>query len=456
LWELCVTGVQTCALPISTHAYRTLTDWVGQLVFRYYSMPAAGQAALARDLGRETHFGEDIALQAYRVGVQAGGRAQVLQLELRWKALNRPAEEYMVGARAVDAAGRVWGRTNSAPLGNFRPTVVWEKGDLVLDHLGLMLWPGTPPGDYHVQVWLYRDADQSTLPLHGAPQGMDIDGRLDLGVVSVPAPYDPPPAGMLALDVTSDGRPSGGVRLLGAQATAGPVKPGERYAPTLFWEQVAPGGPQDAAVWLQAGDGRRFAEQTALMGGWPAGAVRRDPRELDLPADLPDGPYALAVQVGESAPAVLRTITVKGREKHFDSPRMGHAQAATFGEQVDLLGYDLAGDRVAPGGEVALTLYWRARAPMRTSYTVFNHLVGADGAVIGQWDSMPAGGTLPTTEWVTGEVVADHYRIPVKPDAPVGEARLWLGWYDAATGARLPLGGGGDHVELRTAIRVAQ
>jgi hypothetical protein len=441
---------------LTTHAYRTFTDWVGQLVFRYYSMPAPGPAAVARDLGGEARFGEDIALQGYRLAVQAGGRTQVVQLELRWKALRRPSEEYMVGARAVDAAGRVWGRTNSAPLGNFRPTVGWDKGEVVLDHLGLLLWPGTPPGDYHVQVWLYRDADSQELPLRGAPEGMDVDGRLDLGSVSVPAPHDPPQVGMLALDAMTGGRPSGGVSLLGAQAAAGPLKPGERYAPTLFWQQAEPGTSQDVSLWLQDGDGRRFAAQTIRVGGWPAGTVRRDPRELDLPADLPDGRYALTVQVGESAPGELRAIIVKGRDKRFDTPRMGHAQVATYSGQVDLLGYDLGADRVAPGGEVALTLYWRAHAPMRTSYTVFNHLVGANGAVVGQWDSTPVGGTLPTTEWVTGEVIADRYRIPVKADAPPGESRLWIGWYDAASGARLPVDGGGDHVELGTAITLAK
>ncbi len=442
---------------LTTRTYRTLTEWVGPLVFRYYSMPAAGGPAVTRDLGTGVRFGDDIALQRYGLGVQAGGRAQIAQLDLTWKALSRPAEEYMVGVQVVDAQGRVWGRTNSAPLGNFRPTVTWDTGEVIPDHLGLMLYPGTPPGDYRVQVWLYRDSDRRVLPLRGVAADQSAAGeRLDLGAIRVPAPREPPTTELLALDATVD-RDLGGVRLIGAQAAGGPVQPGDRYEPVLFWQAAEDGDAQaaEAALWLAGTSGDRIAVQSTRVGGWPVGQVRRDPQTLALPADLLDGRYALTVQVGDSGPVVLRTVTVKGREKHFDVPRIGHPRAAKFGGQIELLGYDLTTDRVKPGGMVVLTLYWRTLSNVGTSYTVFNHLVGANGVLAGQWDSVPVGGTLPTTEWSSGEIIADRYQVPVGVDARLGEARLQIGWYDAATGARLPVEGGGDSVELKTPIQIA-
>jgi hypothetical protein len=100
------------------------------------------------------------------------------------------------------------------------------------------------------------------------------------------------------------------------------------------------------------------------------------------------------------------------------------------------LGYD-SGDSARVGDRIPLTIYWQATAPVDRSYTVFVHLVGADGQIWGQQDSPPGQGRLPTTGWVVGEVITDQYQVPVKAEAPPGEYRLLVGMYDASTGRRL-------------------
>jgi hypothetical protein len=46
------------------------------------------------------------------------------------------------------------------------------------------------------------------------------------------------------------------------------------------------------------------------------------------------------------------------------------------------------------------------------------------------------------------EIVADAYRITIDADAPLGKYTLIVGMYDAATGARLPVAGGGDSITI--------
>ena len=70
-----------------------------------------------------------------------------------------------------------------------------------------------------------------------------------------------------------------------------------------------------------------------------------------------------------------------------------------------------------------------------------------------QKDSVPAGGTRPTTGWVRGEVIVDEYELAVDADAPGGDYILEVGMYEEGTGLRLRVlneGGQivGDHILL--------
>jgi len=76
---------------------------------------------------------------------------------------------------------------------------------------------------------------------------------------------------------------------------------------------------------------------------------------------------------------------------------------------------------------------------MEVSYTVFVHLLDGENRIWGQRDSVPGNGTLPTTGWVEGEVIADKYKFTVKPDAPPGEYLIEVGMYDAQNNHRLPV-----------------
>jgi len=125
----------------------------------------------------------------------------------------------------------------------------------------------------------------------------------------------------------------------------------------------------------------------------------------------------------------------------FDPPPIAHPLSARFGDSIALLGFDLEPATPAPGDTLHLTLHWRSLKPMTRPYTVFIHLVGPDGQLVGQQDNMPLRDTAPTTCWVPGEVIADPYDISINPQAPPGNYVLETGFYLWETGERLPATG---------------
>jgi len=110
----------------------------------------------------------------------------------------------------------------------------------------------------------------------------------------------------------------------------------------------------------------------------------------------------------------------------------------TFGGKMRLLGYALDREQVAPGDDLAVTLYWRSLAPIQENYTVFVHVLGANDLIIGQRDMYPGQGNYPTSLWSPGDIVRDTYVVPISSVAMTpSEAQIEVGLYRMDTGERL-------------------
>jgi len=95
-----------------------------------------------------------------------------------------------------------------------------------------------------------------------------------------------------------------------------------------------------------------------------------------------------------------------------------------------LLGYNVDADTVRPGGQIAVTLYWQALAPMNENYAVFVHLVNPAGALSAQRDTFPGLGNFPTNQWKPGDTFADTYRVDIGETAYApDEAQVRVGLY---------------------------
>jgi uncharacterized membrane protein len=131
--------------------------------------------------------------------------------------------------------------------------------------------------------------------------------------------------------------------------------------------------------------------------------------------------------------------------RQFGRPSMQTALDVSLGDEIRLLGYDLASPACSvsvegdPNCSLDLVLYWQAQRAMGANYSVFVHVVGPDGRIWGQRDSVPDAGAYPTWRWAAGEVVADPLRVALPPDIPAGTFNVAVGMYRPDTGQRLPV-----------------
>ena len=156
------------------------------------------------------------------------------------------------------------------------------------------------------------------------------------------------------------------------------------------------------------------------------------------------------IPFGVIAPAYARPPLLTDQELASVPERLD----VSFDGQMALVGYQIGAREARPGGEVAVTLYWQAQAPMAEDYSVFVHLLDENGRLVAQRDMYPGRGLFPTTQWQPGDAIADTYilRVPASLGR-VTRLRVEAGLYRLAGYRRLPVRDGrgralGDHVGL--------
>jgi hypothetical protein len=200
-----------------------------------------------------------------------------------------------------------------------------------------------------------------------------------------------------------------------------------------------------------------------------------DPWTLDLPSDLAPGRYRVEIGLyelasGDRLPMAEGPGRLEGDALILDYLTIPDGEqagepAVPLGAELDgairLRGFspDLGIQTIRAGDSLALDLHWQAIAPTDEAYTLFVHLVGADGAALTQHDGQPLGGFYPTTFWDAGEQFDEQVVLDIPDDAEAGTYQLIAGFYQLATGDRLSATGAdagpGDVIQL-TRIQVGR
>lgn len=132
--------------------------------------------------------------------------------------------------------------------------------------------------------------------------------------------------------------------------------------------------------------------------------------------------------------------TIPGFDVHIRRTPPDNVVNAALGDGITLEGYALHSLNVKPGGEVAITLHWRAQASPDFDYTVFVHLVDwSIPRIVSQSDSYPAQGRQPTSAWQPGDLVLDTHSLTLPADLSGGQYELIVGMYRLDTMERLPV-----------------
>ena len=109
-------------------------------------------------------------------------------------------------------------------------------------------------------------------------------------------------------------------------------------------------------------------------------------------------------------------------------------------------------DTIGQSEPLDIAATWTAWQPVLRPYTLFIHLLDAQGRLLAQYDGMPLNAEWPTTCWQTQRGFGDQYRLTLPPAIEPGEYHLSLGFYWLPTLERVPLVGefapSADQVEL--------
>ena len=400
-------------------------SWTSLHLYQIYTTPATplplrttAQAATWLSEPIQAQFGEVAELVSYEFEAQP--EQGQLKLNLAWRALNVVSENYLVKVALLDAAGQPVSHWQGYHGQGRLPTLAWDPGDVIFDHLVLPL-PALPPGEYAVQVQLLGQ----TGPLPVSKEGTVAGESLSVTLLNLPqaAQLELP----LMNSIKADTLASPFDFNFALWQTAGPTNldtlPIYRYPGTI---SIVTSAPNLRVVVIDpSGQAWGPTEQMAnihtfIIGPrWPSGAYT-------LQFSLYDGDQV----VGQTMTGALLNVENWWERAFTPPPEITVPREANFADQLYLLGYDLPQNQVRAGESFPLTLYWQAPPdkPPQAEFIQFNNLLDQSGTLRGGYDRQPLE-YYNTLLWAPGEVVVDGYAVPVDADAPPGEYFLDVGYY---------------------------
>ena len=372
-------------------------------------------------------------------------RDGVVGLTLYWQALRR-LDDLETFVALVDEQGNAVGNPMREPLEGAYPTSEWQIGEIVTDRVDIKQRSEVNPADVRVVVGL-RPFD---------PTG----GSTPVASFRVSLSAERPRACGARARLVVDNA----LALQGYELSSIVVAPGSDVSLDLNWLALRT-IKGNVGVYTHLVDS--YDQLRAQLDGppgppgypavlWAEGECVHERRRLHVPRNARPGRYTLRIGAyrypdlqqlpvaldGTLSPGggvELAQVFVVEDQTHPAIVNPRHSVQATFGEQLELVGFDLVPQEIRPGGSLTLTTYWRARREVPTDYTIFTHIVDSSGALRGQRDAQPADGGYPTSMWKPGEYVVDRRVLAVDKDAPPGDYHLIVGLYLWPKLERLPV-----------------
>lgn len=109
----------------------------------------------------------------------------------------------------------------------------------------------------------------------------------------------------------------------------------------------------------------------------------------------------------------------------------------TWPGQAQLIGYDVSPGLARPNQPLNINLYWRSLTEKTFDKRLFLQLIDAAGNPINQWEGSAFNEDM--YRWRPNGLLPTQHTLWLGPDTPPGPYLVRLGFFDEATGARLPL-----------------
>ncbi|MGQ9489565.1 MAG: protein O-mannosyl-transferase family [Anaerolineae bacterium] len=317
--------------------------------------------------------------------------------------------------------------------------------------LSLSLLPGAAAGAYRVNLMPYY------LQENGQVANWPEVTPIGLGEIAIEATHKLRRADLPAATVPLVAPRAGPLVLRAWQLSAKPVRPGDPAKLELWWEVRGPlAVPPELTIGLHRWDGLTTSPITgpllpaAPLGIWTPGVVLYTNHTIVAPRGRGDWNFLVTVRVNQGTrwpvPLPLGLLRVVDRPHLEVLPADMTPVEAVFGDFAVLAGYRLSGAAHA-GEPFTVTLAWQVARETDQSYSVFVHLVDAEGRLVAQHDGRPAGGSLPTAIWVRGEYIIDPHTLPLPADLGAGIYALRVGLYLPETWERAPIAASLRHTD---------
>jgi hypothetical protein len=135
-------------------------------------------------------------------------------------------------------------------------------------------------------------------------------------------------------------------------------------------------------------------------------------------------------------------------EIHLAAPKF----PVSFGDHLDLLGYEVRKPIVQPGKNIRLTTYWRAQSIGLKPLSIFVHVLNDRNEIAAQWD----GFTIDQHYVQTGDIIVQVHFIPLPADFSEGTYTLQIGLYEYKTSSRIPIEINGQALADRVLLQSVQ
>jgi len=297
---------------LDRRAFKALDLWYGNVRLALYAIP---QAILSEGIQypREVLLGDRIRFLGYNLLNWEAEAGDILPLTLFWEALGPVEERYKVFIHLLDAQNHIVGQRDAEPGGGAKITTTWQEGEMTTDNHGVLILPGTPPGDYRVEMGMYSLRSGDRLPTKEGEE--EPDNRILLSSIRVLKPKTPPALEALQLEHRLE-IDFGPLRLLGYNLSKlgfehgpqAPLYPGDTLHLTLFWQaREKPKSEILLTIELTDSRGESVArrETSPVEGGypptsWEQGEIVRDQHYLLIPSPSPSGRYRLLLGVKDA------------------------------------------------------------------------------------------------------------------------------------------------------------
>lgn len=409
----------------------------GEPAFLAYTLQQMPALTITHPL--DINFGGTLSLIGYDL-LPVANNSQ-LPITLYWRVLQPQAGNFQPFVHLEDRWGHRWSQIETFAY----PSEQWEAGETIVQRVDLPLPAGLPPDSYQLRVGLFSPDNGTQLPrldAHGRYAGnAAFIENVPIQLVGLPNQLPYPP-----FVVEQEIRPY--LRLLGFERGGLEVATGEPYGLAFWWLATRPSAQMTTEIMLLRPGGTRYTlSQTAPVHNtypfseWQPPQFIIDRQLVTIPAEVPADNYQLAARFMDEAGKTIEIVNlgnlvVHAQQRTFSPPKMDTAVNALFGNEIELLGYNL--NHTSQTNRYTLNLVWQAKQPPTAAYTVFVHLLDADGrCCLWQQDVWPQQGQYPTNRWLMDEVIIDSYDIELGTDVSAGDYWVEIGLYMADDGRRL-------------------